>query len=119
MDRTSVRAQLDISRRKVFVYIFDDSFPNSDRYGVAVNVEMRSINSGDDVPATPIAMEPEAAQQLIDDLWRDGFRPADYKFTSETVEAKGEHIGDLRKELDRVHALLALASKEPADDTAE
>ncbi len=46
-------------------------------------------------PAPHLVMRPEQAQQLLNDLWRAGFRPTEHHSAGQ-FEAMQEHIGDLR-----------------------
>ena len=44
-------------------------------------------------------LEGKAAQRLMDDLWRAGFRPADNQNPNETMQAMREHIASLKAEV--------------------
>ncbi len=49
-------------------------------------------------PPEPLRISEEAAQSLMDDLWHEGFRPKDVKFSSEALQAKDDHLQDMRKQ---------------------
>lgn len=44
----------------------------------------------------PLRLSLEAGQHLMDDLWADGFRPANMRHSSETLAAKDAHLQDAR-----------------------
>lgn len=52
---------------------------------------------------SPLSFDPEACQQLFDELWRNGFRPSrdrimttDEQVVSQFKDAMKDHIGDLQ-----------------------
>ena len=47
-----------------------------------------------------ITVDTKCAQVLMDDLWHCGIRPTECKSTGEVVQAKNEHIKDLRHIID-------------------
>lgn len=90
-------------------------FISADRPPMARGVELRLVvegAAGQQAAAQPLTMvecgaheivQPfatiplEAAQQLMDDLWRAGIRPAHNEHTAETVKALQDHTKDLRR----------------------
>lgn len=87
--RTQVRAARDFASHTLKVYRF---FGNEEA-GI-VQPEWAAIQDAE-------------AQQLMDDLYRMGFRPTEGKVTDRTLEAQSENLKDLRSIIDRVlpHAL--------------
>ncbi len=63
---------------------------------VARTVTMESCESECLIPAM-CELTPDAAQLLMDDLWRCGLRPTEARLGNESVQAMKEHIGDLRR----------------------
>lgn len=45
----------------------------------------------------PFVISMESGQKLMDDLWNAGVRPTDSRDKSDIIQAKNEHIQDLRK----------------------
>lgn len=62
---------------------------------VGTNVTLETVEVGT-FERPLLYMPDEAAQQLMDDLWNAGVRPANVRSMSEIVEAKEAHIQDLR-----------------------
>lgn len=58
-------------------------------------------------------MPPEAAQALIDDLWRAGYRPKDAAAGDATLQAKNDHIRDLQLATATFHAVVQSALVKP------
>jgi hypothetical protein len=58
------------------------------------------------VPIEPtFRLSMQSAQQLIDDLWHAGLRPTAGKSSEGLVEAKQQHINDLRTILFQEHGI--------------
>lgn len=48
------------------------------------------------VPPPTFSLEPEAAQQLIDELWRSGLRPTEGTGSAGSLAATERHLEDMR-----------------------
>ncbi len=69
---------------------------------VALPVEMQHVKEGEEFPESPmlkvgcrISDGDEALQSLMDELWREGFRPKDIG-TPGHIAAMQEHLNDMR-----------------------
>lgn len=61
----------------------------------AKSVVMEAVKEGHYVEPS-FCLSSEMAQQLCDNLWRIGFRPSRAQDASPVIEAKQQHIDDLR-----------------------
>lgn len=77
--------------RKVFFVLMDgDRFVRS--------VETEKLEAGAEIPPTAeFALEPNAAQGLVDELWRVGFRPSEAMGSAGSMRATEKHLDDMRK----------------------
>lgn len=78
------------------------------RRSFADNILMKEIPDGV-MPEHCMSIDKQAAQQLMDELYRCGLRPTQAKKDDEALAAKNEHIGDLR------HISFALLDKVTKD----
>ena len=101
-----IGAQRDYSARGVQLYIWERTLG-----GEAVAQRITFAEQPEGKVLEPCIKLPfEAAQQLIDDLWNAGFRPANAKATDETTAAQRSHIEDLRSVTTRLLDVMTKAA---------
>jgi len=66
------------------------------RRAVSRAIEAEEVDEGTAVGPTAI-LEQEAAQVLLDDLWRAGLRPSDEVSTTGQLRATQYHLEDMRR----------------------
>jgi hypothetical protein len=83
------------------VEIFIHSHDDMGRLSYATNIEMKDLPEGY-LPQDEarIVLREEDAKILMNELWNTGIRPSEQRDRSETLNAKDQHINDLRKVLD-------------------
>jgi len=64
-------------------------------YAVARPVEMQVVGDGERVDPC-LALRPEAAQELMDELWRTGLRPSQEEGSTGQAAATQRHLDDMR-----------------------
>lgn len=80
------------------------------RYARLSAVEWVPYNQLTFVPhEASIDLDPGAAQMMIDDLWRAGFRPRDAQAGDAVLQAKNDHIRDLQLSTATLHAVVQSA----------
>ncbi len=82
--------------RKVQIAILDDSHSTSEFLRVAQPVIMHDRNINEE-PSPAFELEDEAAQLLLDELWRAGFRPTEGVDNAGQLKATQNHLGDMKK----------------------
>jgi len=80
------------ARRAVEIYMYD--YDAQVPLGIKP-LETAVLTNGELVEPTFFLSE-EGAQGLLDELWREGFRPQNYEGTG-TIEATRKHLEDMRK----------------------
>mgnify|MGYP001247230715 CR=1 FL=1 len=98
MSDLELRCEREIFRNAIDLYAVE----RGDREGimrVGKPVVMEEVDLGYRTEPT-LSLPFDAAQRLMDELWRIGLRPTDYRDTDGEVAAQKEHITDLRKVLD-------------------
>ncbi len=75
----------------------------------AIPAQFVPVPSGGSVAGPCLTLSRDAAQELMDSLWRCGVRPADIVDSAGALEAAQRHIADLR-----AVAFHKLGIKEPA-----
>ena len=89
-----ITAEYDPSKRAIPIHIWHQNAQNN-IVSAAAPLTFDAIDEGAySVAALHITIE--AANQLMDDLWRAGVRPTGVRNQSELVDAKDKHIDDLR-----------------------
>lgn len=65
------------------------------------HLELKEFALASEIPndEAPIRLDQESAQMLMNDLWNAGIRPSDACDKSDVINAKNQHIEDLRKAL--------------------
>lgn len=94
-NKTVIYAQRNFAMDSVDLYLmlYRDGYKKS----YMVNAVFKELEEGvtqDD--SSPIHLEFEQAQLLMDQLWNVGIRPTDNRDRSEVINAKDQHIDDLR-----------------------
>jgi hypothetical protein len=74
---------------------------------MAAPIEMKEFSPGEmiDVSNT-IALSDDACQRLLEDLWREGFRPKYYQNKGEVVDAKEKHIESNERTLEFLESII-------------
>ena len=86
LDRAHLRAERDIVARRVRFYLIDPD----------------ELEDGGEIPEHIASVHPSTVQNLLDDLWRDGFRPTDADSKNGEIDAKDDNLEDLRSVLEQV-----------------
>ncbi len=90
---TNARAQLQPWSKSVEIALVQEA---GDRYLCAGPIIMEE--RADSLPVTPaFTLEPKAVQQLMDDLWRCGYRPSEGEGSAGQLAAVKCHLEDMRK----------------------
>jgi len=66
------------------------------------NIIMEELPNDVCCPVSPISMPEDFCQQLIDELYRSGFRPSEIRYTQNEIEAIKKHLKEereMRKEM--------------------
>jgi hypothetical protein len=92
--------QRDPSMRGVRLYVTQRD-PRTGDVSTVRPLVVEKVPDGEMIP-TAACITYEAADRLIDQLWKEGFRPTDIKDDSGQIEAMKEHIKDLRRIKGRV-----------------
>ncbi len=98
MNRLRLKCQYDMSQDALMFLLCELDFMSQFMTAIAEPVVMKKKEEGVVMHPT-FHLSMEAAQQLMDQLWRCGIRPKDAEGTVGTLAAKEEHIKDLRKML--------------------
>lgn len=69
---------------------------------VVSNLVMTTVPPNQALPGPALKLPVEAAQQLMDELYRAGLRPVDAKAADATLEAQRNHIADLQMIVSRL-----------------
>lgn len=94
--RTRVRAQLNLALHVVSLYIAQTSGDGRHSQVLTPSIGWCDVEPGEAWGPT-LDVEPEALQELVDDLWRMGIRPTEGKVSDRTLQAQEEHIKSLRE----------------------
>ncbi len=68
----------------------------SDATHVAQKIVFEEVKLGEEVPPT-LTLNPTAAQELMDGLWRCGFRPSEGTGSAGALAATERHLQDMRE----------------------
>jgi hypothetical protein len=104
-----LRAQRNLLRQTVDVYTHVRTPDGS--IGAVTHMQVREVEPGTELPDTPVHLDNEQAQQLIDDLYRAGFRPTDAQGTAGQLEAMKAHLDDMRKSYEMMLAYVKVQSQ--------
>lgn len=89
-----------------FALHFYDRLENGDILVVS-KIEYAEVKPGQPrVFDEGIVMNPELCQELMEELWRHGFRPREGKGSAGSLKATEYHLEDMRKQCDRLFALV-------------
>ena len=81
---------------ELLIAMKDDRDP--EHISVATNIEFEKVDVATILPDdSRIHVDKECLQRLVDQLWALGIRPTSAEDTRPLVEAKNQHIEDLRK----------------------
>jgi len=97
INELQVRAEYSFNLGKYQVYLFQEN-QNGKRF-FATDIVFKPVEENYD-RNVPLQLDKESAQQLMDDLWRAGLRPAELKNTPDTstaLKATQYHLEDMRK----------------------
>ena len=61
------------------------------------NIIMEKLPNDVCCPVSPISMPEDFCQQLIDELYRSGFRPSEIRYTQNEIEAIKKHLKEERE----------------------
>lgn len=74
---------------------------------MAAPIEMKEFHPGEMVDVSnTIALSDDACQRLLEDLWREGFRPKYFQNKTEVVAAKEKHIESNEKTLEFLESII-------------
>ena len=89
-----------IMGRSIWFYVVGYAAGDVARTGaithVGDDITMRPVDEGSQMPPT-FTLDAQDAQDLIDQLWRIGLRPAEASFNGEAFAAQGAHLQDMRR----------------------
>lgn len=96
MARVQIVAHRGVWNRSVDLVVYQNQ-PNGEVY-VAVPVGPGSMKlcGASEVPPVTCSMEPEAAQDLMDQLWACGFRPSEGTGSAGALASTQSHLQDMR-----------------------
>lgn len=67
---------------------------NTGRTALATNIEFKMLDGGEYVPPV-LTLKLDEAQEFIDQLWEQGFRPS--SLSNSDLSAQKKHLEDMRK----------------------
>lgn len=91
----SLRSQPNPDNANFQMVLFDFSQIHDGKIGIIEDLKLKLVEQGEVVDPT-FHLSFEDAQQLMDEFWKAGIRPSSADFTNETLEAKNQHLEDMR-----------------------
>lgn len=99
MIRREVRAERSLAERCIKLYGFQ--YDLARRESLVITSVVEELQPGC-INEPMVRLEDDAAQSLMDDLWRVGFRPSEAGQSAGALSATERHLQDLRKLVDQV-----------------
>ncbi len=78
---------------------------------VVTDLVLTELDPDEPVELQPLKFEKETAQRFMDELWNCGLRPSEGTGSAGAMRQAEDHIVTLKKEIDRLHTLLAVTIK--------
>lgn len=111
-ERIDIRAERQVYKNSIDIIVFVDG-PDEDKVGIARPLTFEKVDRFMAYGDPTMSLRPDAAQQLMDELWRCGLRPTEGTGSAGALVATQRHLEDMRKIAFDTLAIVPFDSKKP------